>query len=111
MVLSTSQQVALAFTAVLFTFVVLPRLFGVGGGTGAKETRFDPRYTRKGRKSHFVSRRGTAGSDMVPALERACRSTSFFKLVIACTDSRECAHSSWSRLKGLSVTPQRVSVH
>ncbi|XP_059182135.1 coiled-coil domain-containing protein 107 isoform X2 [Centropristis striata] len=48
MVLSTSQQVALAFTAVLFTFVVLPRMFGVGGGTGAKETRFDPRYTRKG---------------------------------------------------------------
>ncbi|XP_040886496.1 coiled-coil domain-containing protein 107 [Toxotes jaculatrix] len=48
MVLSTSQQVALAFTAVLFTFVVLPRLFGVGSGTGAKETRFDPRYTRKG---------------------------------------------------------------
>lgn len=47
MVLSTSQQVALAFTAVLFTFVVLPRLFGVGGGAGAKETRFDPRYTRK----------------------------------------------------------------
>lgn len=51
MVLSTSQQVALAFTAVLFTFVVLPRLFGVGGGAGAKETRFDPRYTRKGRTS------------------------------------------------------------
>ncbi|XP_026220044.1 coiled-coil domain-containing protein 107 [Anabas testudineus] len=51
MVLSTSQQVALAFTAVLFTFVVLPRLFGVGGGgggTGAKDARFDPRYTRKG---------------------------------------------------------------
>ncbi|XP_076578843.1 uncharacterized protein LOC143315191 isoform X2 [Chaetodon auriga] len=47
MVLSTSQQVALAFTAVLFTFVVLPRLFGVGGGTGAKETRFDSRYTKK----------------------------------------------------------------
>ncbi|KAM7366860.1 hypothetical protein PAMP_014801 [Pampus punctatissimus] len=47
MVLSTSQQVALAFTAVLFTFVVLPRLFGVGGGSGAKETRFDPRHTRK----------------------------------------------------------------
>ncbi|XP_053169994.1 coiled-coil domain-containing protein 107 [Scomber japonicus] len=47
MVLSTSQQVALAFTAVLFTFVVLPRLFGVGGGAGAKETRFDPRYSRK----------------------------------------------------------------
>ncbi|XP_029351260.1 protein RIC-3 isoform X1 [Echeneis naucrates] len=48
MVLSTSQQVALAFTAVLFTFVVLPRLFGVGGGTGTKESRFDPRYSRKG---------------------------------------------------------------
>ncbi|XP_042367376.1 coiled-coil domain-containing protein 107 isoform X2 [Plectropomus leopardus] len=48
MVLSTSQQVALAFTAVLFTFVVLPRMFGVGGGTGSKETRFDPRYSRKG---------------------------------------------------------------
>ncbi|KAG7215845.1 hypothetical protein INR49_021817 [Caranx melampygus] len=42
MVLSTSQQVALAFTAVLFTFVVLPRLFGVGGGAGAKETRSRP---------------------------------------------------------------------
>ncbi|XP_034382632.1 coiled-coil domain-containing protein 107 isoform X2 [Cyclopterus lumpus] len=46
MVLSTSQQVALAFTAVLFTFVVLPKIFGVGG-TGAKETRFDPRYAKK----------------------------------------------------------------
>ncbi|KAM4711554.1 protein RIC-3 [Anableps anableps] len=48
MVLSTSQQVALAFTAVLFTFVVLPRLFGVGGGTAARETKSDPRYNRKG---------------------------------------------------------------
>lgn len=54
MVLSTSQQVALAFTAVLFTFVVLPRLFGVGGGggggggSGAKDARSDPRYNRKG---------------------------------------------------------------
>uniref|UniRef100_A0A3B3WPX5 Resistance to inhibitors of cholinesterase protein 3 N-terminal domain-containing protein n=1 Tax=Poecilia mexicana TaxID=48701 RepID=A0A3B3WPX5_9TELE len=48
MVLSTSQQVALAFTAVLFTFVVLPRLFGVGGGTAAKETKSDLRYNRKG---------------------------------------------------------------
>ncbi|XP_061617577.1 coiled-coil domain-containing protein 107 [Phyllopteryx taeniolatus] len=46
MVLSTSQQVALAFTAVLFTFVVLPKMFGVG--TGAKETRLEPRYSRKG---------------------------------------------------------------
>ncbi|XP_062239121.1 coiled-coil domain-containing protein 107 [Platichthys flesus] len=48
MVVSTSQQVALAFTAVLFTFVVLPRMFGVGGGTAAKDTRFDSRYSRKG---------------------------------------------------------------
>ncbi|XP_051912175.1 coiled-coil domain-containing protein 107 [Hippocampus zosterae] len=44
MVLSTTQQVALAFTAVLFTFVVLPKLFG----TGTKESRLDPRYSRKG---------------------------------------------------------------
>ncbi|XP_069012566.1 protein RIC-3 isoform X1 [Embiotoca jacksoni] len=48
MVLSASQQVALAFTAVLFTFVVLPRLFGVGGGTAAKENKYDSRYNRKG---------------------------------------------------------------
>ncbi|CAJ1055617.1 coiled-coil domain-containing protein 107 isoform X2 [Xyrichtys novacula] len=48
MVLSTSHQVALAFTAVLFMFVVLPKMFGVGGGSGTKETRFDPRHTRKG---------------------------------------------------------------
>ncbi|XP_068573210.1 coiled-coil domain-containing protein 107 isoform X2 [Cebidichthys violaceus] len=47
MVMSTSHQVALAFTAVLFTFVVLPRMFGVGGGTGSKETRVDPRYSKK----------------------------------------------------------------
>ncbi|XP_032363591.1 uncharacterized protein ccdc107 [Etheostoma spectabile] len=40
MVLSTSQQVAMAFTAVLFTFVVLPRMLGVG-------PRSDPRYARK----------------------------------------------------------------
>ncbi|XP_072233779.1 uncharacterized protein [Leuresthes tenuis] len=48
MVLSTSQQVALAFTGVLFTFVVLPRLFGVGGGAAVKETKFDQRYNRRG---------------------------------------------------------------
>ncbi|KAM4570184.1 uncharacterized protein PAE49_009388 [Odontesthes bonariensis] len=48
MVLSTSQQVALAFTGVLFTFVVLPRLFGVGGGAAVKETKFDSRYNRRG---------------------------------------------------------------
>ncbi|XP_075932136.1 uncharacterized protein LOC142931894 isoform X2 [Anarhichas minor] len=45
MVLSTSHQVALAFTAVLFTFVVLPRMFS--SGTVAKETRVDPRYSKK----------------------------------------------------------------
>ncbi|KAM3859258.1 uncharacterized protein ACN63O_017337 [Diretmus argenteus] len=46
MVLSTSQQVVVAFTAVLFTFIVLPRMFGVG--TGTKDGRgFDPRYNRK----------------------------------------------------------------
>ncbi|XP_035467170.1 coiled-coil domain-containing protein 107 isoform X2 [Scophthalmus maximus] len=46
MVMSTSQQIALAFTAALFTFIVLPRMFGVS--TGAKDSRFDPRYSRKG---------------------------------------------------------------
>ncbi|XP_077566068.1 uncharacterized protein LOC144181449 [Stigmatopora nigra] len=48
MVLSTSQQVALAFTAVLFTLVVLPKMFGVGTAAKAKESRLDPRYSRKG---------------------------------------------------------------
>ncbi|RVE56364.1 hypothetical protein OJAV_G00220470 [Oryzias javanicus] len=46
MVLSTSQQVALAFTAVLFMFVVLPRMLGVG--TATKEAKLDPRFNRKG---------------------------------------------------------------
>lgn len=47
MVLSSSQQVVVAFTVVLFAFVVLPRMFGVGT-TGSKETKgFDPRYNRK----------------------------------------------------------------
>lgn len=49
MALSISQQVALAFTAVLLMFVVLPRLFGVGGGGTLKENTFDPRYSRKGK--------------------------------------------------------------
>lgn len=47
--MSTSQQVALAFTAVLLMFVVLPRLFGVGGGGTVSENTFDPRYSRKGK--------------------------------------------------------------
>lgn len=46
MVLSTSQQIALAFTAVLLMFVFLPRLFGVGT---VSENTFDPRYSRKGK--------------------------------------------------------------
>ncbi|KAJ8007268.1 hypothetical protein DPEC_G00115780 [Dallia pectoralis] len=46
MVLSSSQQVVFAFTAVLFAFVVFPRMFGVG--SGAKDARgFDARYNRK----------------------------------------------------------------
>lgn len=49
MVLSTSQQIALAFTAVLLMFVVLPRLFGIGGGGTVSENTFDPRYSRKGK--------------------------------------------------------------
>lgn len=47
MVLSSSQQVVVAFTVVLFAFVVLPRMFGAGT-TGSKDTKaFDPRYNRK----------------------------------------------------------------
>lgn len=48
MVLSSSQQVVVAFTAVLFAFVVFPRMFG--GGTWSKDPTksFDPRYNRKG---------------------------------------------------------------
>ncbi|KAJ8405328.1 hypothetical protein AAFF_G00323190 [Aldrovandia affinis] len=41
------QKLVVAFTAVLFAFVVFPRMFS--GGAGSKETRgFDPRYIRKG---------------------------------------------------------------
>nr|XP_024661574.1 uncharacterized protein LOC101475347 isoform X1 [Maylandia zebra] len=47
MVLSTSQQVALAFTGVLFMFVVLPRLYGFGSGTAAKDAKLDARHSRK----------------------------------------------------------------
>ncbi|TNN25169.1 hypothetical protein EYF80_064703 [Liparis tanakae] len=71
MVLSTSQQVALAFTAVLFTFVVLPRIFGVGG-TGAKETRFDPRYSKHGRVALVAEGRGYAA---VPYVTSVCASS------------------------------------
>ncbi|XP_076862668.1 uncharacterized protein LOC143514860 [Brachyhypopomus gauderio] len=46
MLLSTSQQIVVAFTAVVCVFVVFPRLFG--GGNVVRETKtFDPRY-RKG---------------------------------------------------------------
>ncbi|XP_062374432.1 coiled-coil domain-containing protein 107 [Sardina pilchardus] len=45
MALSSSQQVVVAFTAVLFAFVVLPRMFG--GGTGSREPRsYDQRYKK-----------------------------------------------------------------
>lgn len=39
----------MAFTAVLLMFVVLPRLFGVGGGGTLSENTFDHRYSRKGK--------------------------------------------------------------
>ncbi|XP_061570643.1 coiled-coil domain-containing protein 107 [Cololabis saira] len=48
MVMSASQQVALAFTAVLFSFIVVPRLLGVGGGGPARDAKVDPRYSRRG---------------------------------------------------------------
>lgn len=54
MVLSTSQQVALAFTGVLFMFVVLPRLYGFGSGTAAKDAKLDSRYSRKGGNIQLV---------------------------------------------------------
>ncbi|KAG7454680.1 hypothetical protein MATL_G00262400 [Megalops atlanticus] len=47
MALSSSQQLVMAFAAVMFAFVVFPRMFG--GGAVSKETRgFDPRFNRKG---------------------------------------------------------------
>lgn len=54
MVLSTSQQVALAFTGVLFMFVVLPRLYGFGSGTAAKDAKLDARHSRKGTNIQLV---------------------------------------------------------
>ncbi|XP_076152921.1 uncharacterized protein LOC143136216 [Alosa pseudoharengus] len=45
MVLSSSQQVVVAFTAVLFAFVVFPRMFG--GGTGSREPKsYEQRYKK-----------------------------------------------------------------
>ncbi|XP_051974093.1 coiled-coil domain-containing protein 107 [Xyrauchen texanus] len=45
MVLSSSQQVVMAFTAVLLVFVLFPRMFG----SGSRESQsFDPRISRKG---------------------------------------------------------------
>ncbi|KAK1789465.1 hypothetical protein P4O66_015381 [Electrophorus voltai] len=46
MVLSSSQQIVVAFTAVVCVFVVFPRLFG-GGGVVRETKTFEPRY-RKG---------------------------------------------------------------
>ncbi|XP_043092729.1 coiled-coil domain-containing protein 107 [Puntigrus tetrazona] len=45
MVLSSSQQLVMAFTAVLLVFVLFPRMFG--GGSRDGET-FDPRISRRG---------------------------------------------------------------
>ncbi|XP_023692566.1 uncharacterized protein [Paramormyrops kingsleyae] len=46
MVLSSSQQLVVALTAVLLVFVVLPRIFN--SGSGSKESKgFDPRVNRK----------------------------------------------------------------
>ncbi|MFT7796699.1 coiled-coil domain-containing protein 107 [Arapaima gigas] len=46
MVLSSSQQLVVAFTAVLLVFVVIPRMFG--GGIGSREPKgLDPRFNRK----------------------------------------------------------------
>lgn len=67
MALSTSQQIALAFTAVLLMFVVLPRLFGVGGGGTVSENMFDPRYSRKGKNES-----GSPGNWMILAWLAFC---------------------------------------
>ncbi|XP_068162843.1 coiled-coil domain-containing protein 107 isoform X2 [Antennarius striatus] len=66
MVLSASQQVALAFTGVLFMFVVLPRLFGVGGGPEGKDARFDSRYARKAGPGPGAMRGQPVGSPQNP---------------------------------------------
>lgn len=48
MAISSSQQVLISFTAVLFAFVILPKMFGVGNNVALKETRgLDSRYNRK----------------------------------------------------------------
>ncbi|KAL2102827.1 hypothetical protein ACEWY4_001995 [Coilia grayii] len=48
MVLSSSQQVVIAFTVVLFAFVVFPKMFGGGSGLRESSKSFDPRHGRKG---------------------------------------------------------------
>nr|XP_057922575.1 coiled-coil domain-containing protein 107 isoform X2 [Doryrhamphus excisus] len=78
MVLSTSQQVALAFTAVLLTFVVLPKMFSSGGGNGTKETRLDPRYSRKGGPA-LGPLRGPAASVSAPSSHQSAESVQQMK--------------------------------
>ncbi|XP_054656137.1 coiled-coil domain-containing protein 107 [Dunckerocampus dactyliophorus] len=78
MVLSTSQQVALAFTAVLLMFVVLPKMFSFGGGSGAKETRLDPRYSRKGGPA-LGPLRGPAASVSAPSSHQSAESVQQMK--------------------------------
>ncbi|KAK2893099.1 hypothetical protein Q8A67_013087 [Cirrhinus molitorella] len=46
MVLSSSQQLVMAFTAVLLVFVLFPRMFG--GGSSREGQSFDPRISRRG---------------------------------------------------------------
>lgn len=45
--MSSSQQVVMAFTAVLLVFVLFPRMF-TGGGGGRENPSFDPRMSRRG---------------------------------------------------------------
>ncbi|KPP58763.1 hypothetical protein Z043_123381, partial [Scleropages formosus] len=47
MVLSSSQQLVVAFTAVLFVFVVFPRMFSGGSGESREARNLDPRFSRK----------------------------------------------------------------
>ncbi len=52
MVLSSSQQLVMAFTAVLLVFVLFPRMFGGGGSRDGQP--FDPRISRKGAVTRAV---------------------------------------------------------
>ncbi|KAJ3612333.1 hypothetical protein NHX12_020609 [Muraenolepis orangiensis] len=78
MLLSSSQQVVVAFTVVLCSVVLLPRMPGVGSGPTGRDTRgFDPRHHRKGGdlKAVFVAAgptgvRGQAASQRVENVQQ-----------------------------------------